>query len=163
MFSYNHVQLIGNITKDFEVKILQNGSAVCTVNLATGTRPYKDRQDQWQDPASYHQIEFFGRKAEQLGNLGLGKGSKLMVVGYLKSGSYEKNGSTIYTYKVRGEDFMVIPREDKQPKTTSTRASQPAPAEPDDQFARDVEDSLGGGAGMLSSEETQSIVDDINF
>lgn len=160
MFTMNEITLMGNVTKDFEVKVLDNGTAVCTLNLATGTRSYKSKDGEWQDPTAFHQIEFWGKKAEQMGNLGVCKGTTLLIKGYMKSGKYEnKDGHNVYTYKVIGEDFRLIPKVDKQAS---------APVAPQNNLVQEAAASLGvttpepqatDFVGYLSN----SVADDIPF
>lgn len=78
---YNKVILIGNLTRDVELRYLPSGSAVAKFGLATN-RTWKDQQGQQKDETCFIDITLFGRSAE-VANQYVRKGSKILVEGRL--------------------------------------------------------------------------------
>lgn len=78
---YNKVILIGNLTRDVELRYLPSGSAVAKFGLATN-RTWKDQQGQQKDETCFIDITLFGRSAE-VANQYIRKGSKILVEGRL--------------------------------------------------------------------------------
>jgi len=81
MASYNRVILVGNITRDIEIKYLQSGTAVTEVGLAMNKR-YKDKNEEWVDKAIFVDVTMWGRQAE-IASEYLHKGSPILVEGEL--------------------------------------------------------------------------------
>ncbi len=90
MASYNRVVLIGNVTRDIELKYLPSGMAVTDVGLAVNDRR-KNASGEWVDDPLYIDITMFGRTAEIAGEY-LTKGSPVFVEGRLKLDTWEKEG-----------------------------------------------------------------------
>ncbi|MDO4558334.1 MAG: single-stranded DNA-binding protein [Planctomycetia bacterium] len=86
-YTYNRVILIGNLTRDPEVKYLQSGTAVCEVAVALNDR-MKDSSGQWVDRVSYVDVTFWARSAEIAGEY-LRKGSPVFVEGRLQQDTWE--------------------------------------------------------------------------
>lgn len=81
MASLNKVFLVGNLTKDPEMKFLPSGQALANLRVATN-RKYKSG-DTWKDEVTYVSVEVWGKSAEAVGEY-LKKGSPLLVEGRLK-------------------------------------------------------------------------------
>lgn len=92
----NKVILCGNLGSDPEIRQTAN-SSVCNFSLATTER--EKMQGNWEDVTSWHRITCWGKTAENCGRF-LGKGSKVLIEGKLKYGSYEKDGRTVYTTEI---------------------------------------------------------------
>jgi single-strand DNA-binding protein len=75
MASYNRVILVGNITRDFEVKYLQSGTAVTEIGLAVNDK-YKNASGEWVEEVTFVDVTLWGRTAEIAGEY-LGKGSPI--------------------------------------------------------------------------------------
>ena len=86
-YTFNRVILIGNLTRDPEVKYLQSGTAVCEVAVALNDRS-KDSTGQWVDRVSYVDVTFWARAAEIVGEY-LRKGSPIFVEGRLQQDTWE--------------------------------------------------------------------------
>ena len=90
----NNTQLIGRLTKDPEVRYLESGTAVSRVTIAV------DRFNKnGEKSADFIPITVFGKQAENLQKY-QGKGSMIGITGSIKTGSYEKDGRTNYTWEV---------------------------------------------------------------
>ncbi len=84
----NKVILVGNVTRDPELKAMPNGQSVCTFGLATN-RVWKDAAGEKQSLAEFHNLVTFAALADLAGQ-NVHKGAPLYVEGYLKTNSWEK-------------------------------------------------------------------------
>ena len=93
MASYNRVILMGNLTRDPEVKFLPSGTSVANFGLAMNER-YTDRETgEQKDNPCFVDIEAWGRQAE-IANEYLQKGSPVFIDGSLKFESWEADDGT---------------------------------------------------------------------
>ena len=90
MASYNRVVLMGNFTRDVEVKHIQSGTAVATVGLAVNEKR-KGSDGSWIEDVTFVDLTLWGRTAEVAGEY-LGKGSPVLIEGRLKLDQWEKDG-----------------------------------------------------------------------
>lgn len=106
MASYNRVVLIGNVTRDIQLKYTPAGLAVTEVGLAMNDRR-KNAQGEWVDEAVFVDVTLWGRTAEVAGEY-LSKGSPLFVEGRLKLDTWEKEGEKKSKLRVVGERIQLI-------------------------------------------------------
>lgn len=85
--SYNRVILLGNLTRDPEIRYTPSGTAVTDLGLAVNDRR-KNSEGQWVDETTYVDVTLWGRTAEVAGEY-LTKGSPILVEGRLKLDSWE--------------------------------------------------------------------------
>ena len=78
---YNKVVLVGNLTRDVEIRYSQSGSAIGNVGIATSRR-WKSQTGEQKEEVMFIDLTFFGRTAE-IANQYLRKGSKVLVDGRL--------------------------------------------------------------------------------
>jgi single-strand DNA-binding protein len=105
MASFNRVVLLGNITRDIELRYIGNGTAVTDIGLAVNDRV--KRNDQWVDETTFVDITLWGRTAE-VANEYLSKGSSVLIEGRLKMESWEKDGQKRTKLKVIGERMQMV-------------------------------------------------------
>jgi single-strand DNA-binding protein len=105
MASFNRVVLLGNLTRDIELRYIGNGTAVTDVGLAVNDRVKKN--DQWVDETTFVDITLWGRTAE-VANEYLSKGSSVLIEGRLKMESWEKDGQKRTKLKVVGERMQMV-------------------------------------------------------
>lgn len=79
---YNKVVLVGNLTRDIEMRHSQSGTAIANTAIATSSK-FKDRNGEQKEEVMFIDISFFGRTAE-VAHQYLKKGSKVLVDGRLK-------------------------------------------------------------------------------
>lgn len=104
MKGYNHVTLMGNLTRDPELKHTNGGTAYLRFTLAVGYSK-KQQDGSYKDETDFPTCIAWGKRAEAIAKY-LAKGSGLLVDGKLRTGSYEdKNGTKHYTVDVHVEDF----------------------------------------------------------
>jgi single-strand DNA-binding protein len=85
--SLNKVQLIGNLTRDPELKYTPSGTGVCTFGLATN-REWTDSSGQKQESAEFHRIVAWGKLGEICSQL-MAKGRKVYVEGRLQTRAWK--------------------------------------------------------------------------
>lgn len=93
----NKATVIGNLTRDPEMKTLPSGIKVTNFSLATN-RVWKDAAGQKQEAVDYHNIVVFGRQAETSAQY-LKKGSQAMVEGRMQTRSWDDAGSGKKMYR----------------------------------------------------------------
>lgn len=106
MASFNRVILIGNLTRDVEVKYLQSGTAVTDVTLAVNDKR-KNQSGEWIEETAFVDVTLWGRTAEVAGEY-LSKGSPLFVEGRLKYDTWEKDGQKRSKLSVVCERMQLI-------------------------------------------------------
>ena len=90
MASYNRVILVGNLTRDIELKYTPGGTAVMDNAVAVNDRR-KAASGEWIDETTFVDVTFWGRTAEVASEY-LGKGSPILVEGRLKLDQWETDG-----------------------------------------------------------------------
>ncbi|MFI4853527.1 MAG: single-stranded DNA-binding protein [Phycisphaerales bacterium JB065] len=104
----NKVLLMGNMTRDIEMRQFPSGGSVGKFTLAVNER-YKDRNEQWQERANFIDCEVFGRKAEVMAQY-LGKGRPVFIEGKLRLDKWEdkQSGENRSKLKVVVDDFQFV-------------------------------------------------------
>jgi single-strand DNA-binding protein len=105
MASFNRVILVGNLTRDPELRYIPSGTAVSDIGLAVNDRV--KRGDQWVDEATFVDITLWGRTAE-ICNEYCSKGSPILIEGRLKLDRWEKDGQKHSKLKVIGERLQLL-------------------------------------------------------
>ena len=115
----NKVILIGNITKDIELKSLPSGISVTSFGLATN-RKWKDKDGNKQEQAEFHNIIAFGKQAEVLKQY-CSKGDQLFVEGRLQTRSWDKeDGTKAYRTEIILENFQFGNKAEKKETQNDT-------------------------------------------
>ena len=128
MASYNRVILMGNMTRDVELKYTPGGTPVTDITLAVNDRR-KNAQGEWVDETTFVDVTLWGRTAELAGEY-LGKGSPLLVEGRLKLDSWETDGQKRSKLRVVCDRMQFVGGRDSGSGTGSgepTRASNSSP------------------------------------
>jgi single-strand DNA-binding protein len=105
MASFNRVILVGNLTRDPELRYIPSGSAVSEIGLAVNDRVKKG--DQWVDETTFVDVTLWGRTAE-VANEYLSKGSSVLIEGRLKLDSWEKDGQKRSKLRVIAEKMQML-------------------------------------------------------
>lgn len=115
MRSVNKVILIGNLTRDPELKTTQNGQPVCTFGMATN-REWMTKDSQKRSLAEFHNVAAWGKLAEICQKF-LKKGKLVYVEGYLKTRSWDSaQGVRIFKTEIVIYDMIML---DKRPSDYS--------------------------------------------
>lgn len=106
MASFNKVILMGNITRDIEVRSTRSGTSVTEIGLAVNDRR-KTASGEWEEVTTFVDVTLWGRTAEIAGEW-LGKGSPIMIEGRLKYDTWEKDGQKRSKLSVVGERMVMV-------------------------------------------------------
>jgi len=107
MASFNRVVLVGNMTRDPELRYIPSGTAVSDIGLAVSDRIKRDGQ--WVEETTFVDITLWGRTAE-VANEYTSKGSMVLIEGRLKLDQWEKDGQKRSKLKVIGERMQMLDR-----------------------------------------------------
>jgi single-strand DNA-binding protein len=107
MASYNKVMLMGNLTRDPEVRYTPKGTAVADIGLAVNRKYRVD--DEMREEVTFVDITYWGRKAEVISQY-FKKGAGIFVEGRLQMDSWDdrQTGKKRYQLKVIGENFEFV-------------------------------------------------------
>jgi single-strand DNA-binding protein len=143
----NKVTILGNLTRDPEVKSLPNGNKVASFSVATN-EVYKDAQGQKKEKVEFHNVIFFGKTAENIG-MYMKKGSQVYIEGKLQTRSWDDKttGEKKYRTEILGSTIQF----GSKPQGS---ASAPTEAKPD---------VVTGGADLDTIDFGDVNVDDIPF
>ena len=150
MASLNKVFLIGNLTKDPEVKYLPSGSAVTELRLAVN-RSYRNKEGQEVKEVLYVSASVFGRSAENCGKY-LRKGSPVHIEGRLRMDEWEKDGKKNSRLTIVAEGVQFLSSRSEGGESYGGRRAAPEPAERGggaDAGAEPVEDAPAGDDDAL--------------
>lgn len=130
MASFNKVILLGNLTRDPEIKALPSGTTVATFGLAVNRR-FSSQNGEAKEEVTFVDINAFGKQAETLAKY-CAKGRPLMVEGRLKLDSWtDKEGRKQSKLSVVLENFQLLGgRDESAPAQAPTKAAAPAAAAP---------------------------------
>lgn len=104
---FNKVILVGNLTRDPELRYLPSGSAVCNTAIATNRR-YKTQSGEQKEEVCFIDITLFGRTAE-IANQYLTKGKKVLIEGRLKLEQWtDQNGNKRSKHAVTVETMQML-------------------------------------------------------
>ncbi len=105
--SLNKVMLIGNLTRDPELKQIPSGQSVCSFGLAT-SRTWKDTAGAKQEQTEFHNLVAWGKLAEICGQY-LTKGKKIYVDGRLQTRDWEgQDGVKRYRTEIVLENMIML-------------------------------------------------------
>lgn len=111
MKSVNKVTLLGNVTREPELKATTTGQSVCTFGLATN-RTWKDVSGEKKSLPEYHNLVAWGGLADFCQQY-VKKGKPLFVEGYLKTRSWDgPDGSKIFRTEVVLENVILLGSKD---------------------------------------------------
>lgn len=128
MASLNQVTLIGNCTRDPELRYLSSGQAVCNLGLALNERFKKG--DEWVEEVIFVDITVWGRQAEQVAEY-VTKGQAVCVQGRLKLDQWEQDGKKQTKLKVVAQRVQFLGAK-LQKAATESSYNEPATAGEDE-------------------------------
>jgi single-strand DNA-binding protein len=106
MASYNRVILVGNLTRDPELRYIPSGMAVTEIGLAVNDRR-KTASGEWVEETTFVDVTLWARQAEVASEY-LSKGSPVLIEGRLKLDTWEKDGKKNYKLRVVGEKMQML-------------------------------------------------------
>ncbi|MBP7134534.1 single-stranded DNA-binding protein [Patescibacteria group bacterium] len=123
----NRVMLIGNVTRDPEVRTTTGGQNVCSFAIATNSQ-WTDAQGQKQQRAEFHNIVAWGKLADICKQF-LGKGRKVYVEGRLQTRDWEaQDGAKRTRTEIVAENMIMLDRAGGAAPGGSFGAQTPPPA-----------------------------------
>lgn len=105
----NKVFIIGNLTRDPELKALPSGMTVTSFSVATN-RTWKDKNGSKQEAVDYHNVVVFGKQADIAAQY-LKKGASVYIEGRLQTRSWDgQDGKKNYRTEIIADRFQFGPR-----------------------------------------------------
>jgi single-strand DNA-binding protein len=104
--SFNQVVLMGNLTRDPELRATPNGQQVCSFSLALN-RSYKGADGNWQEATDFIDVVAWGPLGERVAQY-LSKGRPCLVNGRLQSRSWEQEGQKRSKVEVVAQDVTFL-------------------------------------------------------
>jgi len=106
MANFNRCILVGNLTRDIELKHTPQGTAVTEIGLAINERR-KTKDDEYVDETTFVDVTLWGRTAEVAAEY-LHKGSPALIEGRLKLDTWETDGQKRSKLRVVGERLQLL-------------------------------------------------------
>lgn len=104
--SFNQVTLMGNLTRDPELRTIPSGQSVCSFSLALN-RSYKNADGEWQETTDYIDVTAWGALGERVAQY-VTKGRPVLVSGRLQSRSWEQDGQKRSKVEVVAQDVTFL-------------------------------------------------------
>lgn len=177
MFSLNRAQIVGNLTRDPEMRYTPNGQAVCSFGVATNRR-WRDKDGNQQEATEFHNIVAWGKLAEITSQY-LKKGNKVYVEGRLQTRSWEgQDGNKRNRTEIVAENFIFLTPKgsaptgeisndiEEFPASAEATAGRPASAEKTEKTSAKPQEKPQKAETKKSEEKTkeeESSDDDINL
>jgi len=147
---YNRVVLFGNLGTGPELRKMPSGQSMLRMKLATN-HSYLTRDGTREEKAEWHTVILWGPRADGLQRI-LHKGSFLLVEGYLRTRSYEKEGQKHFITEVQALNVILGGRcgpaahagaepQDDAERMGDMETLRDEPIEPEELSARDAHDS----------------------
>jgi single-strand DNA-binding protein len=147
--SLNQVTLMGNLTRDPDLRETPNGQTVVSFSLALN-RSYKDQAGEWQEVTDYVDIVAWGPLAERVSQY-LFKGSRCLVQGRLQSRSWEQEGQKRTKVEVLASDVTFLDsrgsqagsdagRDDEEDSKEATKVAKKSTKKTKDVVVDDIDD-----------------------
>jgi len=124
----NKAILIGNLTRDPELKAIASGNKVCTFSIATN-RVYKDSNGVKQEKTDYHNIVVWGKTAENVATY-MKKGNQILVEGRMETRSWDDAATNTKKYRTEViADTVQFGAKGSGSASSGSQASTPAKKE----------------------------------
>ncbi len=104
--SLNKALLIGNLTRDPELRYTPKGNAVCSFSIATNSS-WKDSEGNSQEIAEFHNIVAWNKLAEICSQL-LKTGMKVYIEGEIRNRKWEKEGVNYNKTEIRADNMVIL-------------------------------------------------------
>lgn len=125
-YSLNKAQLIGNLTKDPELKTIPSGQAVASFSVATNSS-WVDKAGQKQEKSEFHNVVAWGKLAEICGSY-MKKGKKVYVEGRIQTRDWEgEDGVKKYRTEIVADNVIMLDRAGSPTGGGDDEAAEPMP------------------------------------
>ena len=119
----NSVNLVGNLTRDVELRRTQSGLAVMSMGIAVNNRRKNSQTGQWEDEPCFVDLAMFGERAEKISGY-LAKGDKVAVSGKLRYSTWERDGQKRSKLEVVVDDIEFMSRKNAQGGAQGAQGNQ---------------------------------------
>lgn len=136
--SFNQVILMGNLTRDPELRTIPSGQSVCSFSLALN-RSYKGADGNWQEATDFVDIVAWGPLGERVSQY-LSKGRPCLVSGRLQSRSWEQDGQKRSKLEVVAQDVTFLGSAPGGGETAGSNTKQDTNASNQDVVIEDIGD-----------------------
>ena len=147
--SVNQVILMGNLTRDPELRQTPSGQSVVSFSLALN-RAYKDQSGEWQEATDFIDVVAWGPLAERVAQY-MTKGRRALVQGRLQSRSWEQDGQKRNKVEVLANDVTFL---DGRGEGEGGGSSNNAPA-------GSSNSSAPSGSSSSNSKKKDTVIEDI--
>jgi len=101
----NTITVVGNVTRDPELKFLNSGQAALRLSIAVNRRWLNRQTQEWDEKVSYFEVAGYGSMAENAAN-SLAKGTRVIVTGRLEQRSWEtENGDKRSIVEINADEI----------------------------------------------------------
>ena len=101
----NAITVVGNVTRDPELKFLNSGQAALRLSIAVNRRWQNRQTQEWEEKVSYFEIVAYGALAENAAN-SLSKGARVLVTGRMEQRSWETdNGEKRSAFEIVADEI----------------------------------------------------------
>jgi len=120
---FNKAVVIGNLTRDPELKTLPSGSSVATFSIATN-RVYNNKEGVRQEDTQFHNVVVFGKQAETTAQY-LKKGNMALVEGRMQTRSWDADdGTKRYRTEIVADRVQFGPKSGGSGQSSSSKATE---------------------------------------
>lgn len=106
MASFNRVILVGNLTRDVELRYTPSGTAVTEIGMAVNDRR-KNQAGEWIEETTFVEVTLWARTAE-IADQYLSKGASILIEGRLKLDTWESDGQKRSKLRVIGQSMQML-------------------------------------------------------
>ena len=101
----NTITVVGNITRDPELKFLNSGQAATRLSIAVSRRWQNRQTQEWEEKTSFFDVQCYGTMAENAAN-SLSKGARVVVTGRMEQRSWETdNGEKRSAFEIVADEI----------------------------------------------------------
>jgi len=131
MASFNKVILVGNLTRDPQIKYTTGGTAIAELGMAIGRKWFDKTTNQQKEETTFVDVTLFGKQAEVAGQY-LAKGRPVMIEGRLQLDSWEdrETGHKRSKLRVVGENLVLMGSKRDDAPGEERQSVQPPSPEP---------------------------------
>ena len=133
MKGVNKAILVGTVGKDPDMKSTADGMQIANLSVAT-SESYKDKSGNKVENTEWHRVSAFGKLAEIIGQY-VTKGSRVYIEGKLRTRSYDKDGTKVYTTEIIASELQMLGGGEQKPAKQKGGTNYPEP------IADDFDDS----------------------
>ncbi|OIO60091.1 MAG: single-stranded DNA-binding protein [Verrucomicrobia bacterium CG_4_10_14_3_um_filter_43_23] len=153
MAGFSKVMLMGNLTRDPELRVTPNGTSVCKFGLAI-SRKYKAQDGSQKEEVTFVDVDAFGKQAEVVSKY-FTKGKPIFVEGRLRFDQWENNGEKRSKLSIVLESFQFIGGRDGEGNSSSSNQN--------DSYASSEPAAVSQSSRSSQNDSQFDIDDDVPF